>query len=230
MAEFDFSKQAVLWDLDDTLYSRREAVGRMFPGMFRTCLYANRSEEFISEAVDFMMTRVGFGSITRADAFQALLERYPSDKPYVHDQCVAYYYAHIRDFIVPDPQTVQIIQALHARGIKQAIVTNITPELLEHQHKKVASLGIAQLFDAVIYSAELGIHKPDPRIFHHAAASLGVSNAQCLFVGDDPDSDVAGALAAGMEVVWLDRRNIPDRFCNHPSVHRVSSVSEYFGL
>lgn len=110
-----------------------------------------------------------------------------------------------------------------------AIVTNITPELLEHQHKKVEALGIAALFDAIIYSAEVGFHKPDRRIYDHTAAVLGVSNEDCLFVGDDPDSDIAGALAAGMEAVWLDRWNCGDLFAGNGRVHRVQSAGEYFG-
>ena len=111
-----------------------------------------------------------------------------------------------------------------------AIVTNIIPELLEHQHKKIDALGIANLFDAIVYSAELGIHKPDRRIFDHTAALLGFSNEECLFVGDDPDSDVAGALGAGMEVVWLDHWQTDDRFCGNPRVHRVKAAEEYFVL
>lgn len=229
MDRFDFSKKAVLWDLDDTLHSRAEAARKMFPGMFRECLYEGRSDAFIDEAADFMMTQRWRHSVTHEGAFRALLARYPSGKPYVQQECRDYYYAHIRDYVAPFPETVEIIKGLRARGIRQAIVTNITPELLEHQKKKVAALGIGPLFDAIIYSAEVGAHKPDRRIFDHAAAVLGVSNADCLFVGDDPDADIAGALNAGMEALWLSR-NDDDRFCGNPRVHRVRSAAEYFAL
>ncbi len=230
MDVFDFSKKAVLWDLDDTLYSRREAARKMFPGMFRQCLYTDRSDAFLNEAAAFMMTKVKRNSMTHEDAFRALLKRYPSDKPYVRSECLAYYYAHIRDFAVPFPETIEIIQKLKAHGLKMAIVTNITPELLEHQKKKVQALGIATLFDAIVFSAELGVHKPDRRIFDHTASLLGVPNEDCLFVGDDPESDVAGALAAGMEAVWLDHWNSDNIFYNTPLVHQVHSASEYFVL
>lgn len=229
MEVFDFSQKAVLWDLDDTLYRRRDAARRMFPGMLRECLYPHRSEEFIREAVDFIMTRIK-RSILDEEAFRALLERYPSDQPYNRAECREYYYNHIRDYAEPIPETLEILQKLKARGLKMAIVTNITPELLEHQHKKVDTLGIAQLFDAIVYSAELGVHKPDRRIFDHAASLLGVPNEQCLFVGDDPDSDVTGALQAGMEAVWLDYWNSDNPFADDSRVHRVQSASEYFTL
>ena len=230
MATFDFSKKAVLWDLDETLYSRRDAARRMFPGMFRACLYEGRSDDFINEAVAYMMTRVKRNSMTHEDAFRELLERYPSDKPYVRSDCIDYYYAHMRNYVAPTAETAAIVRKLRERGLKTAIVTNVIPELLEHQKKKVQALGIADLFDVIVYSAELGIHKPDRRIFDHAAQLLGVSNGECLFVGDDPDSDVVGARAAGMEAVWLDRWQDDDRFDDDPQVHRVSDVTEYFAF
>ena len=220
--------RAVLWDLDDTLHSRAEAARKMFPGMFRECLYTDRSDAFLSETADYMLTLAGRHSVTHEEAFRGLLARYPSDQPYVRAQCMEYYYAHIREYVTPFPDTVEILQNLKSRGIKLAIVTNITPELLEHQKKKVAALGIAHLFDAVVYSAEFGVHKPDRRIFDHAAALLGVTNEQCLFVGDDPNSDITGALSAGMQALWLDHLESENLFVGDPRVHRVRSASEYF--
>ena len=230
METFDFSKQGILWDLDDTLYSRLDAARNVFPGLFRACLYENRSEEFIRDAADFMMTKVKPGRMIHQEAFQALLERYPADRPYVYADCVDYYYAHIRGFVAPGPETVEILVKLREKGVKMAIVTNITPELLEHQHKKVDALGIGNLFDAIVYSAELGIHKPDKRIFDHTAALLGIPNKDCLFVGDDPKTDIAGALGAGMEAVWLDHWNQGDLFSGDSRVYRVTTLSEYFPL
>ena len=230
MASFDVTKKAVLWDLDETIYSRRDAARRLFLGLFRVCLYTDRGDAFLEEAVSYMMTRVKRNSMIHEDGFRALLQRYPADKPYVYADCYDYYYAHMRSYIAPDAQTVEIIQKLKARGLKQAIVTNVVPELLKHQKKKVQTLGIGALLDAVVYSAELGVHKPDRGIFDHAARLLGVANEECLFVGDDADSDVVGARNAGMEVVWLDRWQDDRRFDADPKVHRVSAVSEYFTL
>ena len=85
-----FAFKAVLWDLDDTLYSRTAAARRMFPGMFRECLYTERSDDFIEEAVAFMMTQARCNSVTHEDAFRALLEQYPSDKPYERTACLDY--------------------------------------------------------------------------------------------------------------------------------------------
>lgn len=228
---FDVStKKAVLFDLDDTLYSRVDAARMTFFGMLRENLYPDRSDEFIREAVGYMMTKVKHNSMIHEDTFRALLEKYPPDKPYVRAACVDYYYEHICEFAKPFPEPLAVIKKLREMGIKTAIVTNIPVERVESQRRKIAALGIADLFDAIVISGEFGIHKPDRRIFDHAAGLLGVSNGQCVFVGDDPTSDVQGALNADMEVVWIDNWNSGDIFSDDPRVHRVASVLEYFAL
>jgi putative hydrolase of the HAD superfamily len=57
----------------------------------------------------------------------------------------------------------------------------------------------------LIASGELGITKPDPGIFHVAAAAFGVAPAQCAYLGDRAHTDAVGAHAAGMLGIWLDR-------------------------
>ena len=50
--------KAVLWDLDDTLYSRRDSARQVYRGMFKECLYPNADEKFIDEAIAYMMTKL----------------------------------------------------------------------------------------------------------------------------------------------------------------------------
>lgn len=73
----------------------------------------------------------------------------------------------------------------------------------------------------VIDSAELGIRKPDPRMYQEALLRAKVSNPQrVLFVGDTWKNDVEGPLAAGMQAVWFDRGQEPrpDLADAHPSL------------
>lgn len=228
---FDINKtKAVLWDLDDTLYSRKDAARLTFPGMFKKLLYTGRSDAEIEEIADFMMTKVKRNSMIHEDAFDGLFEKYPSDKPFNRADCLDYYYEYISDFAKPFPDVINVIEKLKNAGIKTAIVTNITSDRLYSQRKKLDSLGIQHLFDTVIYSGEIGIHKPDRRIFDYTAKLLGVSNEQCVFVGDDPDSDVTGALNANMEAVWIDSLGYDGRFADDFRVHHIKSVYEYFNL
>lgn len=227
---FDAAKtKAVLWDLDETLYSRFDAARQTFPGMFRTHLYENRSDEFIQTAAEYMMSCVPRNSMIHEDAFAALQEKYPFDKPYIRQNCLQYYYENMYRFAKPFPEQLEVVKRLREMGIKTGIVTNIMPDRLQSQRNKIAILELAPLFDCIVLSGELGIHKPDKGIFDYAAKLLGVRNEQCVFVGDDPVSDIGGALNAGMEAVWLDNwKEYDGSFAGDPRVHRVHSVKEYF--
>ena len=220
--------KAVLWDLDDTLYSRRCAAKETFYGMFRENFYPSASDGFICEAVEYMMTKVKRNSMIHEDAFFALFEKFPPEIPYVRSRCVEYYYAHIVDFLVPFAEQFKILSALRARGIKTALVTNIQKEQVKSQRTKVERLGLRDLMDAIVISGEIGIHKPDRRIFEYAAEKLGVMPEECIFVGDDPESDIRGAIGAGMEAVWLDEFGMENLFSENEKVHKVKKISEYF--
>lgn len=88
----------------------------------------------------------------------------------------------------------------HLKGrYSLSIITNGFPE---SQHVKLKSSGIGQYFDHVFISEEVGIHKPDPRIFQHAMRQSGATSGDaCMMVGDTFQTDVFGALNAGMQAV-----------------------------
>jgi putative hydrolase of the HAD superfamily len=66
-------------------------------------------------------------------------------------------------------------------------------------------IGLAGHFRATLHAREVGCAKPQARIFHAAAAALGVAPHAVAHVGDDPELDVRGAREAGMVAVWLNR-------------------------
>jgi putative hydrolase of the HAD superfamily len=65
--------------------------------------------------------------------------------------------------------------------------------------------GIRSLFGVIVDSTQVGLTKPDPRIFRRALDELGVTPAAAIFVGDSFARDMAGARAAGMGHIWLVR-------------------------
>jgi len=69
----------------------------------------------------------------------------------------------------------------------------------------VEGVGLGDLGDSGFYSGELGVAKPDPRIFRAAAEALGLPTDRITYVGDRWDVDVLGSAAAGMRPVWLNR-------------------------
>lgn len=102
---------------------------------------------------------------------------------------------------------VPCLEWLRASGLRTAVITNAPSA---YQREKIASVGLADAFDAVVISGECGVAKPDARIFHSACAALEVHPSEVVHVGDRLDTDAAGACRAGMHGVWLNRRGRPD--------------------
>lgn len=89
---------------------------------------------------------------------------------------------------------------------KLGLVTNGVSGL---QRKKLEGSGLAHWFDVVAISGEVGLGKPDRGIFDWVTKQLGVDNARCAMVGDNPERDVQGGLNAGMATAWVDRKLKP---------------------
>ena len=102
----------------------------------------------------------------------------------------------------PVKGAVETLQALKARGLKLALVSNYDGRL----HRVVAELGLEPYFEAVIVSSEVGWAKPSPRIYAAALRALGVGPDAALMVGDRQQEDVAGAAAAGLRSLLYDPR------------------------
>jgi putative hydrolase of the HAD superfamily len=102
---------------------------------------------------------------------------------------------------VPFPEVPAALDALAARGIGLAIVSNWDVSL----HDVVEGLGWTPRFAAVVTSAELGAAKPDPRPFVAALDALGVAPGRAVHAGDDLEADVRGARAAGVDGVLVAR-------------------------
>ena len=80
---------------------------------------------------------------------------------------------------------------------------------LSNGNADVHRVGLGAHFHAAVSAQAFGVSKPDPRIFHEAAARAGVSPAEVLHVGDDAQLDIHGARAAGMQCAWINRHAQP---------------------
>jgi putative hydrolase of the HAD superfamily len=97
------------------------------------------------------------------------------------------------------------LRAVRARSIHVGALSNWDERL----RPLLADLGIAQEFDSITVSCEVGVEKPHRHIFETALQRAGVPAAQALHIGDHPDEDVQGAQTAGIRALWLVRDNQP---------------------
>lgn len=118
-------------------------------------------------------------------------------RPYIHSY-KKFALESVEYFVVPFPGVRALLQALRRSGVRTAILTNGWSPL---QERKAARVGFE---GPVLVSERVGAQKPDPKAFSALVDALGVPLQNTWFVGDNPQTDVAGSIAAGLHGVWLD--------------------------
>jgi putative hydrolase of the HAD superfamily len=101
---------------------------------------------------------------------------------------------------------VSTLAAIKDRGLATALISDCTHELPAF----LPALPVARHLDARIFSVEVGVCKPDPRIYRAACEQLGVSPQRCLYVGDGGSHELTGAEAVGMTAVRLAAPDLGD--------------------
>jgi epoxide hydrolase-like predicted phosphatase len=95
----------------------------------------------------------------------------------------------------PDEPMVDAVRRARAAGIKTGLISNSWGDGLAYDQQM-----LDELFDAVVISGDVGLHKPQPEIFHLGAERIGVAPDECVFV-DDLRENCAGAEAVGMTAI-----------------------------
>ncbi|GAB3235561.1 HAD-IA family hydrolase [Hymenobacter seoulensis] len=201
----------VLFDLDDTLFDHantaRAALATSTAGLPE---FAGADLEALyqqySEILEEMHPRVLAGEFTYEDArrlrFQRLLAPYgvaPTEAEAAH--FAQQHYGHYQRLRHPIVGALALLEALRPH-YKIGIVTN---NRTAEQEEKLRHLGMAHLVDALITSEDIGVTKPNPRIFQVALERLGSYAAETVMVGDNWHADIVGALQVGIRPVWLNR-------------------------
>ncbi|GAB5602974.1 HAD family hydrolase [Thermus sp. FJN-A] len=124
------------------------------------------------------------------------------------------------------PEAPDFLKALREAGAGLALLTNGVPDL---QREKLAGAGLLEAFDLTLISGEVGLGKPDPRLFRMALCAFGVGPEEAVMVGDNPERDVKGALAAGIRAVFVHRgHRLPDP--RYPAHLEVRDLREALAL
>jgi HAD superfamily hydrolase (TIGR01549 family) len=98
------------------------------------------------------------------------------------------------------PGVLPLLDGLRGAGKRTGLITN---GFAETHREKIALLRLERAFTAVVLADEVGMIKPDPRIFLHACSLLGTAPAATVMVGDRYERDMAGALDAGLATIWF---------------------------
>jgi putative hydrolase of the HAD superfamily len=101
------------------------------------------------------------------------------------------------------PDIEGTLRSLFERGLPIGLISNTGRSWGRYLTEVQNAAGIGRYFKARIYSDELRVRKPDPRIFDAALDRLHLAADEVVHIGDDVVADVAGAKAVGMRAVWF---------------------------
>ena len=110
------------------------------------------------------------------------------------------YFSAFPEYCCLIPGTGEMLNALKG-SYRLGLLSNFTHAPAAREIIDV--LGLNHFFDVVLISGELGYRKPHPLVFGRLVEGLGVESGQTLFVGDDPEPDISGAMCAGLHPVWM---------------------------
>ena len=206
--------RAVLFDLDDTLHDDTATYKRAAEGV-ASDLARERGidpalllDAYVRQADAFWknlgVERFGTSLIgVRTAMWLAALREAGLDDATVAARAADDYNRYRRGHLQLWPHALTLLGNLRERGCGLALVTN---GFSETHRDKIVLLELEDAFDEIFIADEVGMLKPDPRIFLLACERLGVAPEAAAMVGDRYERDVRGGAAAGLYTVWLNVR------------------------
>jgi 2-haloacid dehalogenase len=119
------------------------------------------------------------------------------------------------------PEVPGVLRALAEAGIGRAILSNGAPEMLA---EGVVAAGLGGLLDDVLSVEQVGVFKPDPRVYRLATQRFAALPARLAFVSSNA-WDAFGARAFGFRVFWVNRARQPDEYGLRGAVTELSDLS-----
>ena len=199
--------QAILFDLDDTLFDHRRASALALGAMHATHAPDLPFETFAvkhAEVLEIFHARFLAGEFTLDEArvarmqtlFAAFDREIDAEKAIEAAQLYRAGHQANRHLVAG---AIELLDALRDHCRLGVVTNNSTAEQIE----KLRALNIASYFDTVVISEDVGVTKPDRKIFSIALERIGVRPQEAVFVGDNWINDIVGAVDAGMSAVWL---------------------------
>lgn len=111
---------------------------------------------------------------------------------------------------------------------KKYPLTVVTNGFIEVQYEKFDKSGLRNCFSHIVLSEEVGCQKPNPRIYEEALRMNGVSAEEAVMIGDSWNSDIQGAINAGIDQIWVRKSqdSLPEGQSATYLVHSLSNVME----
>jgi HAD superfamily hydrolase (TIGR01549 family) len=190
----------ILFDVDDTLCdyagARKLRLRHAFNAAFSSGCHAVRInlDAVIAESIAIHPHGT--------DHFHELLGRYGVESADAIAEAQNWYQTNRFFGLRLFPDAVETLTVSRRDGRSVGLITNGPADV---QRAKIELLDLERHVDFVLISGEFGKAKPDPGIFEEGLRLGGVTADEALFIGDSPEFDIAGACAAGIRSIWVNR-------------------------
>lgn len=226
--------RAVLFDLDDTLLDgsgHRDAIRRACAeigaliGVDPERVFEANSEvwqTYWREIGDKWTLGALTGEAVTREAWRRTLAACGRDDPSLTDLAAETHIRLVRAGLRLHADVPAVLDALEPH-YRLGLITNGASDT---QRTALRGTDIERRFGAIVVSGEVGVAQPDASVFRTALEGLGVEPEEAWHVGDNLHADIAGARAAGVTGVWINRRNEVRRDEDPVPHHEVGSLSE----
>ncbi|MFX0184800.1 MAG: TIGR02253 family HAD-type hydrolase [Candidatus Hodarchaeota archaeon] len=200
--------KAIAFDIDGTLLNTKLLVERSRLNAIKAMIEAGLHISNVSEAYMKLLNIIQKYGPNYNHHFERFLEELSVEvNPKLVAAAIVAYHDTKRAYLKPDPDVLPTLIKLKTFGIKLAIISN---GLSVKQWEKLIRLGIHHFFDTVIISEEVGVEKPNQKIFQTALEKMRLKPNEMIYIGDNIETDIIGANSVGIISVKLDREDSRD--------------------
>lgn len=200
------SVKAVAFDVDQTLWDFHSHRRKALEQCLALIVERSTAAQTTAWTIDDLQARYDrieanapgerLSTIRGESLAEAAIEAAPADRA-LGDELTELYFSIRHGPAEPFPDVASALMQLTDMGLRLAVVTNGNTDM--------AMLGLAHHFEILVVGPDIGMAKPEERIYTEVANRLGCSPNELVCVGDDPIKDVAAPQALGWKGVWNDR-------------------------
>ncbi len=215
--------QAFIFDLDETLIDRTATIKLFIKDQFvrlgldKQYTYGAYQSRFLE------LDQNGYAD--KEQLFQTLIEEF--NISWSVESLIADFYDNAWKNCQTFVDVEDTLNQLKRQGYKLGIITNGSSR---SQRAKISGTDLSNWMETILVSGEEGISKPDAEIYLRALQRLNIDAEHCVFIGDNPQTDIAGAYNVGITSVWVKRhRPWPDNLSFSPD-HTISEIAELLSI
>lgn len=222
----------VFFDLDDTLFDFRANSDSALLKLYKTDEYISQLYPDFQRYVDVyhaanlrLWEAYHHGRITagvlRRERFQALFRGagVPPDADLAESWDKRYL-----DILSDESRLVPGALDILERAREHYLIGILSNGFREVQYKKLRTTGLWRYVQRMVVSDEIGVNKPDARLFRFAELAVGARPGECLMIGDNPDADIKGAIDAGWRAIYFNRIGKPAIVSGVPETDSLADI------